>query len=113
MNSNNSSEPVFTTDEDRSFFMVEFPVHHLFKQVTPHVTPHVIELLSVLKGEMERRQIQEILGLKDRHYFRDTYLVPAIDAGAIEMTIPNKPRSRNQKYRLTPIGLMILKGADK
>ena len=34
--------------------------------------------------------------------FMDTYPQPALDAGLIEMAIPQKPTSRLQKYRLTP-----------
>lgn len=42
-----------------------------------------------------------LLQLKDDKHFRQLYLIPAIEQGLIEMTIPDKPRSRNQKYRLT------------
>ncbi|WP_350309920.1 Fic family protein [Pseudoalteromonas sp. SCSIO 43095] len=37
-----------------------------------------------------------LLGLKDRKHFRERYLKPAIDAGIIEMTIPEKPNSKMQ-----------------
>jgi predicted HTH transcriptional regulator len=64
--------------------------------VTPEVTPEV-RLLSVLTGEMSREQIQESLSLKDEKHFRTAYLVPALEAGLIEMTIPDKPRSSKQR----------------
>jgi len=51
-----------------------------------------------------RQQLQRVLGLKDDEHFRKAYLQPALDAGLIEMTIPNKPRSSRQKYRLTAKG---------
>ncbi len=72
-------------------------------QVAPQVTPEV-RLAFVLTGSMTRRDIQEALGLHDYKHFRTAYLVPALNAGLIEMTVPDKPRSRLQKYRLTPLG---------
>jgi hypothetical protein len=57
-----------------------------------------------MEGEMSREEIQQALGLKDRKSFRTSYLLPAMDAGLIEMTMPDKPSSRSQKYRLTADG---------
>jgi hypothetical protein len=53
---------------------------------------------------MSREEIQSTLGLKDRKSFRARYLMPAIAEGLIEMTLPEKPNSRLQKYRLTVKG---------
>lgn len=39
-----------------------------------------------------------MLGIKDRKYFRTTILQGLLDSGALKMTLPNKPRSINQKY---------------
>ena len=50
---------------------------------------------------MTRQELQDVLGLSDRMYFLNNYLQPAIESGVIEMTIPDKPKSRNQRYRLT------------
>lgn len=76
-------------------------------EVTQEVTPEV-RLLSVLASEMTRQQLKEALGLKDDEHFRKAYLLPALDAGLIEMTIPNKPRSSKQKYRLTGKGRQVM-----
>jgi Fic family protein len=72
-------------------------------EVAPEVTPEV-RLLSVLTSEMTRQRLKEALGLKDDEHFRKAYLLPALEAGLIEMTIPDKPRSSKQKYRLTDKG---------
>ena len=53
---------------------------------------------------MSRETLQAALGLSDRKSFRDRYLKPALAEGLIEMTIPDKPNSRLQKYRLTAKG---------
>ena len=53
---------------------------------------------------MTGQELRQVLGLKDLKHFRKTYLQPALDAGLIEMTLPDKPHSRRQRYRLTPRG---------
>lgn len=77
-------------------------------QVDPQVTPQVRELLSALKGEMSRDDLQTALGLHDRKSFSERYLKPALNAGLIEMTIPEKPNSRLQKYRISANSKYIL-----
>ena len=76
-----------------------FPLKMLLK-LPPQVTPQVKALLKVIQGEMSREQLQSALGLKDRKSFRERYLMPALEQGLIEMTIPEKPNSSLQKYRL-------------
>jgi DNA-binding PadR family transcriptional regulator len=49
-------------------------------------------------------EILNHLGLNDRTHLREHYIDPALDADFIERTIPDKPNSRLQKYRLTPEG---------
>jgi Fic family protein len=69
-------------------------------EVALEVAPEV-RLLSVLFGEMTRQRLKEALALKDNEHFHKAYLLPALEAGLVEMTIPDKPRSSKQKYRLT------------
>jgi len=57
---------------------------------------------------MTRLHAQTALGLKGQANFRDRYLKPALKAGLIEMTIPDKPRSSKQKYRLTNKGRNLI-----
>lgn len=77
-------------------------------QVAPQVTPQVGELLAAMRAEMSREVLQAALGLRDRKSFRERYLRPALDAGLIEMTLPAKPSSRLQQYRLTEKGRRFL-----
>lgn len=76
-------------------------------EVTLDITPEV-RLLSAFAGEMTRQQLKEVLRLKDDEHFRKAYLLPALNAGWIEMTIPDKPRSSKQKYRLTEKGRQLI-----
>ena len=111
MAANGSPAPLFETDDDRLSFVIRLPRHPLAlvppadsPQVTPQVTPQVGMLLARIEGEMTRQAIQDALGLADREHFRKTYLAPALELGVIEMTLPDKPNSRSQRYRLTPLG---------
>jgi hypothetical protein len=76
-------------------------------QVTPQVTPQVARLLTMMEREMNRDELQNALKLKDRKSFRALYIQPALAANLIEMTIPDKPNSRLQKYRITAQGKNI------
>jgi ATP-dependent DNA helicase RecG len=112
---NTSPEPIFRTDSDRTFFLVEFPVHPVFAKTLKNreVTMEVKRLLNVITGDHSRKELQEMLGLKNADHFRKAYLLPATNAGLVEMTRPDKPKSRLQKYRLTATGLSVLKEYTK
>jgi ATP-dependent DNA helicase RecG len=83
-------------------------VFHMQNQKnTPQVTPQVEELIRNMQGSMYRKDLQILLGLSDIKNFRENYIGPALHMEVIEMTIPDKPQSRNQMYRLTERGLRI------
>ena len=72
---------------------------------TSDVQSYAVPLIDRLKSAMgndilSAAEIMERLGLSNRASFRRDYLNPALSQGVIEMTMPDKPRSRNQKYRL-------------
>lgn len=77
----------------------------------PQVSPQVEALLAALSGEisrgMSRQELQDSLGLSDRESFRKAYLLPALEAGLVEMTLPDRPRSRLQRYRLSLLGRKV------
>ena len=101
-----------STEETDSAPFIEFMLRVILESVTesaipqvaPQVAPQVERLLKILVAEMSREDLQSALGLVDRKSFRERYLKPALDAGLIEMTIPGKPNSRLQKYRVTRVG---------
>lgn len=97
-----------------TMFTLEFPrpTHKTSMEVldgtsektTPQVTPQVARLLEIFQGEMTRGEIMKKLSLKDGMHFSRGYLTRAMESGYIEMTIPEKPNNRLQKYRLTKKG---------
>ena len=125
MRANGSPVPKFETDEERSYFLIRLPIHQAFVEpeisTTPEVTGEVtgevnddmIRLLMLMEGEMTRRELQAKIGLKHDEHFRETYIKPALNAGFIAMTVPDKPQSRLQKYRLTDLGKQVLATKDK
>ena len=93
-----------------NFIRIILPIsvqNHASDHASDHVSVQVEKLVSVLIGEMGRSELQELLSIKNRDYFRTDYLNPAINNGYVELTIPDKPNSRNQKYRLTAKGLAL------
>jgi len=71
------------------------------EQVTVQVTDQVEKLLAALGAhELSLKELMEKLKLKHRPSFRQSYLIPALDLELIEMTIPDKPNSSKQKYRI-------------
>lgn len=73
------------------------------EQVTDQVSEQVTRLLVCLKGEpLSTKAAMQQLGLSHRPTFIQTYLQPALQAGLIEMTQPQSPKSPTQKYRLKP-----------
>ncbi len=74
------------------------------EQDTEQVTPQVGRLILALTREMRRHELQDLLSITHRPHFLEICLNPALEAGLIEMTLPDKPTSRNQRYRRTPAG---------
>ena len=72
--------------------------------MTEQVAAHVEQLAVALATEMSRAELQVMLQLRHRRHFAAVYLRPALEAGLVEMTLPEKPNSRNQRYRRTARG---------
>ena len=70
-------------------------------QVGDQVTDQVARLLAALKESPKTAaELMAELGLSHRPTFRKNYLRPAMDAELVEMTRPESPTAKNQKYRL-------------
>ncbi len=81
--------------------------------LTPQVTPQVTALLEGAQQPRSREELQQVAGLKDRRHFQRSHLEPLLAAGWLEMTIPDKPRSRLQRYRTTAACLAGLRPVNE
>ena len=76
------------------------------------VRGQVVHLLETLKDdEMSVRELMDKFDFKSRDKFLANYLTPALEAGYVEMTQPDSPKSPTQKYRLSEAGRKVMDGA--
>jgi ATP-dependent DNA helicase RecG len=74
----------------------------------PTSARQVLSAYDEPSAERSRAELQEAAGFADREHFVNEHLKPLLEAGLLEMTIPDKPRSSKQKYRLTAKGRQFL-----
>ncbi|MFU8928132.1 Fic family protein [Acinetobacter puyangensis] len=107
-----------STDQTDSAPFIEFILQMIFDAIqssltTDQATVHFTDPVTVqdddyvqrLVSAMEHREyslteLMSLLQLSHRASFQQNYLRPAIEAGLIERTIPDKPKSPKQRYRL-------------
>ena len=130
MKRNGSPEPQFETDQDRSYFVARLPLRAAPEatpqvtgkinlkpsetstgsitstpQATPQVAPQALgAMLRFCITPRSAAEIRQELRLKDVKHFRTSYLEPALAAGWLAMTLPDRPRSPLQRYFTTEIG---------
>ncbi len=61
---------------------------------------HLI-ILKNCNAESSAIELMKILKRTNKTKFKDAIIKPLIENGFLELTIPEKPKSPNQKYRLT------------
>ncbi len=70
------------------------------KRESANISFQVNKLLEVMDYDipLSANEIMKRLGIKSKETLRNTYLNPAIENGLIKMTLPDKPKSKNQRY---------------
>lgn len=71
-----------------------------------------IVVLRACVTEKSISELIDVVGGASRTRFRNSVLKPLMQTGLTEMTIPEKPRSSNQKYRITDTGRALLTGRE-
>ncbi len=98
-----------STSQGKSNIFIEFMLDVINKAIKDiitdtrnhynHINNQITELMKVVESyPQSSTELMEKLNLKSRLGFRKNYLQPALDAGLIGMTEPDKPTSKNQKY---------------
>lgn len=64
------------------------------------------------RGDLGRKKIALVFKVSSRAGYFKRFLADLVEDGLIEYTIPDKPRSRLQKYRLTEKGKAVLSGTN-
>ena len=104
---NGNPEPKFNVSKITAFEVTVQPSLSLNlvtdgKKVTKSATKSTELMNEVIAFCEEPRSLTEImahLGLKHRNNAKSRYIDPLIENGFLEMTIPDKPKSRSQKYK--------------
>lgn len=70
------------------------------KEPVESLSKYVKKLLEAMEEDIPytANEILELLHLKSKDALRKNYLNPALESGQIQMTIPNAPKSKNQRY---------------
>ena len=56
------------------------------------------QILELCKTEKSLKEIAQHFGYKDVYKFKNNYINSLLEQNKLQMTIPDKPKSRNQKY---------------
>ena len=137
MKKNGSPPAEFEFDEDHSYFMVRLPIHPAALEVAESATGnaaissatvgagetalagevgstklalsrHQVDILRNCLADMEISDLMAIAGRADRTKFRNQVLRPLLTDDLLAMTIPDKPTSSKQRYRITDKGRNLL-----
>ena len=84
------------------------------EQVSEQVSEQVLSILRVVATTPQtKHELLDAAGLSDAYLNYKRHILPLLEQGILERTIPSKPTSRLQKYRITEKGRALLKGANQ
>ena len=130
MKENGSPAPEFETDDEHSYFQVRLPAHPRTKGLEAKpadgelakdrsvgtksaLSRHQVEILGKCLEEREIAELMAIAQRTDRTKFRNQVLKPMLAKDLLEMTIPGKPTSSKQRYRITEKGRAVFAAMKK
>ncbi|MCC2625099.1 MAG: putative transcriptional regulator with domain [Burkholderiales bacterium] len=109
---NGSPEVMFDSNEDRSYFLTTLKIHPGFLSGADHGaaventadTIKKVILQSLLKDSLPKVKILSILGYSKMTKTVREAFNRLLELKHIQYTLPDKPKSKNQKYVITELG---------
>lgn len=96
----------YSTPSD--FRVVLKNANYIMSGTTTHDTTHdathdnthdkQMKLIEFCSEPKTRDEMQTFINISNRSYFNKAYLKPLVESGQLKMTLPDKPKSKNQKY---------------
>lgn len=125
MEINGSPEPIFETDNERNYFLTILKIHpEAHKSVIKETkkthqlikeklipTEKQLEILIFCTDPHSRNEILSNIGLKNTYNNFRKNVMPLLQQELLTFTVPEKPRSRFQKYVITKKGIELLKSS--
>jgi len=113
---NGSPDPIFETDQDLTYFLTIIKLHPNTEIGTKQdsigtklgLSRNQVNVLRNCSTDKVITDLMKVASRTNRTKFRDQVINPLIKNKLIEMTIPEKPTSRFQKYHLTRKGEILL-----
>lgn len=90
-------EPVFQNRRNE-FVVILYNKKNVQIDLKPQKCENGNNLLDFCSIPRSRKEIAEYLGISTVFYVMRNYIQPLLSSGELLMTIPEKPKSRNQKY---------------
>lgn len=87
--------PVF--DDLRNEFVVTF-YNESIDETMLEETSMDNKIINFCRKPKSRQEIAELVGITTIYYVTQNYINPLLEVGKLKMTIPDRPRSKNQKY---------------
>ena len=114
---NDSPKPIIETNDQCTYFLTVILVNSEFQiqvsdqvsdQVNDQVSDQVSDVLIYCVIPKSRSEILNKLGYSNHTTNYNRHMVPLIKNGLLQITIPETPKNRNQKYKTTKKGRELI-----